>query len=238
MKAQLVYTRTAHARRVPRPHNFRYRGYSWLVDLDELPRLPRWLAPLARFDPADHLGDPHASLRDNIDSYLAEQGIHLHGGRIRMFANARVLGWVFNPLTVYWCRDAAGRPVCVIAEVHNTYGERHRYLLRPDASGRAETPKQFYVSPFNQVRGTYRIRVPEPGENLFLSVLLDDGGPRFAATVTGRCRPADTRSVLRAALTMPIAPLRVSALIRWQGIRLWAHGLPVVPHPRGQETER
>ncbi|RMI27774.1 DUF1365 domain-containing protein [Nocardia stercoris] len=238
MKPQLVYTRTAHTRRTPLPHSFRYRGYSWLVDLDELPRLPRWLAPLARFEPADHLGDRRASLRDNIDSYLAEHGIDLRGGRILMFANARVLGWAFDPLSVFWCRDDSGRLVCVVAEVHNTYGERYRYLLRPDASGRAEVAKRFYVSPFNEVAGRYRIRVPEPGDRLFVSVVLDADGPRFAATVTGRCRPADTRSVLRAALTVPIAPLRVSALIRWQGIRLWAGGLAVVPRPPSQETDR
>ena len=80
-----------------------------------------------------------------------------------MLAHARVLGYVFNPLTVYWCHRPDGTLACVVAEVHNTYRQRHAYLLPADDRGRAEVPKQFYVSPFYPVDGRYRMSLPEPG---------------------------------------------------------------------------
>ncbi|MGW5383348.1 DUF1365 domain-containing protein [Nocardia sp. NPDC003963] len=229
MTARLAYTTINHVRHTPVRHRFRYRSYSWLVDLDDLPRLPRPLRPLARFSSRDHLGDPGRSLRANIDAFLAASGIDLPGGRILMLTNARVLGFVFNPLTLYWCRDSAGAPVCVVAEVHNTYRGRHRYLLRTDEHGRAETDKQFYVSPFNDVSGTYRMALPEPGDRLRVSITLHRDRPVLTASMTGDFRPATTRTVLTAALTMPLAPLVVAARIRFQGIRLWLRGLPVFP---------
>ncbi|WP_216909643.1 DUF1365 domain-containing protein [Nocardia noduli] len=231
MNARIVRTRIHHARMAPLRHEFRYRSYSWLVDLDDMPRLPGWLRPFADFRAADHLGDPGLSLRRNVDDYLAEHGIGLRGGRVLMLANARVLGHVFNPLTLYWCRDETDTPVCVIAEVHNTYGGRHRYLLRPDENGRARTEKQFYVSPFNEVSGEYRMRVPEPDDELRVSIVLEYGAPIFAASMTGRCRTATLPTILRAIIAVPLAPLLVSARIRWQGVRLWARRLPVVARP-------
>ncbi|WP_328396738.1 DUF1365 domain-containing protein [Nocardia sp. NBC_00416] len=231
MTGRLVYTTIDHVRHTPVHHRFRYRSYSWLVDLDDLPRLPRALRPLAELRARDHLGDPERGLRANVDDFLAEHGIGLTDGRILMLTNARVLGFVFNPLTLYWCRDRTGRPVCVVAEVHNTYGERHRYLLRTDDRGRADTAKQFYVSPFNDVSGEYRMLLPEPGDHLDLSITLRRDRPVLTASVRGTCRPASTGTILAAALTMPLAPLAIAARIRIQGIRLWLRGLPVVPRP-------
>ncbi|MGW1738487.1 DUF1365 domain-containing protein [Nocardia sp. NPDC001965] len=229
MTARLAFTTIDHVRHTPVRHRFRYRSYSWLVDLDELPRLRRPLRQLARLRAADHLGDPDRSLRENIDIFLAAHGIEIPGGRILMLTNARVLGFVFNPLTLYWCRDNDGSPVCVVAEVHNTYRGRHRYLLRTDGRGHADTGKQFYVSPFNDVSGRYRMVLPEPGDQLRLSITLHRDRPVLTASMTGVCRPATTRAVLAAALTMPLAPLVVAVRIRVQGIRLWLRGLPVVP---------
>lgn len=236
---QIVRTRIHHAREVPVRHAFSYRSYSWLVDLDALPELPRVLRPLAGFHAADHLGDPCGTLRQNIDGYLDEHGISLRGGRIRMLTNARVLGYVFNPLTLYWCHDPDGTLVCVVAEVHNTYRGRHRYLLRVDRRGQATVPKEFGVSPFNTVSGRYVLRVPEPGSGrLGVAIRLHDSRGRVVLTATwmGSIHPARTTTVLRAALVAPLAPLVVAARIRWQGARLWARGLPL--HPRPQEAVR
>ncbi|WP_431682449.1 DUF1365 domain-containing protein [Kitasatospora sp. KL5] len=229
--AALYECRIGHVRTVPLRHAFRHRTYLWLVDLDHLPVLPRPLRPLARFRAADHPGDPRGTLRGNLEQYLAGQGIDLAGGRVLMLAQARSLGYVFNPLTVYWCRGADGGPLCTVAEVHNTYGGHHRYLLRPDADGRAETAKEFYVSPFFPVDGRYRMALPEPGERLRLTVRLERaGGSPFTATVQGTRRPAGPAALLRAALHHPLATLAVSVHIRYQGIRLYLQGLPV--HPR------
>ncbi|MFI5717232.1 DUF1365 domain-containing protein [Nocardia sp. NPDC051750] len=239
MTARLVYTTIEHRRHAPVRHKFRYRSYSWLVDLDD-PAPPRhhWLGPVTRIRAADHLGDPRRSLRENLDVYLAEHGIDLRDGPILMLTNARVFGFVFNPLTLYWCRDDTGTPVCVVAEVHNTYRERHPYLLRTDGAGRARVGKQFYVSPFNAVDGEYRMRLPEPREHLDLSITLRRDEPILTATVTGTCRPATTRAILRAALSMPLAPLAVAARIRIQGVLLWLRGLPIVPRPLSPSEEQ
>jgi DUF1365 family protein len=137
VRPRLYRTRVTHGRTERVHHGFAYRHATWLVDLDELPRLPRLLRAVARFDARDHLGDPRATIRDNVDAYLAANDIDLAGGSILMLATPRSLGHAFNPLTVYWCHDRVGALRCVVAEVHNTYGERHCYLLRPDADGRA-----------------------------------------------------------------------------------------------------
>lgn len=230
MSGNAIYETTVrHTRTAPVRHRFAHRSYHWLVDLDDLPRLPRWARPLARFEAADHLGDPRASLRQNVDTFLAAHGLDLEGGRVVMLAHARVLGYVFNPITVFWCHAAGGALAAVVAEVHNTYGGRYRYLLRPDEQGRAETDKRFYVSPFYEVGGRYEMRLPEPGDTLGLSVTLrPPGGAAFVATVHGRHRPASARSLLRAFARCPWVTLLGAAQIRYQGLRLWARRLPVV----------
>jgi DUF1365 family protein len=156
-----------------------------------------------------------------------------------MLASARVFGHVFNPLSVFWCHDSAGELRCVVAEVHNTYGERHCYLLETDAAGRASVPKAFYVSPFNDVDGEYRMKLPEPGERLAVSIVLErEGQQPFVATMDGVRREATLRNIVSAALAVPAAPLRVAAQIRWQGTRLWARRLPIIkkPHHPSQEA--
>jgi uncharacterized protein len=222
-----------HVRTAPLRNVFRYRGYLWLVDVDHLPRVPL----LAVFRGRDHLGDPRRGIRENLDRFLAANGI----GRprtITMLTQARVLGYVFNPLTVYWCHQ----PDCVVAEVHNTYGQRHAYLLHPDARGRARVPKQFYVSPFYPVDGDYRMSLPEPGANpgqfIALSVRLErPDGHAFAASVHGRAVPATARARLQTAARYPWSTAAVSARIRGQGVRLYRRGLPVIPRPAHQPQE-
>ncbi|MDQ0869155.1 DUF1365 family protein [Arthrobacter sp. V1I9] len=239
MSAAIYRTSISHVRRTPLKNAFTYRSYSWFVDVDRLPRLPFLLRPLAVFRAGDHLGDPDATIRSNVERYLRAQGIEPDGGPIHMLTSARVLGYVFNPLTLFWCYRSAGELECVVAEVHNTYGERHCYLLRTDPAGRAAVPKAFYVSPFNEVDGQYRMKVPAPGERLGVSIVLDREGHRpFVAAMDGTRRPATLPNILAAALAVPAAPLLVSALIRVQGIKLWARRLPVVarPHHPSQEA--
>jgi DUF1365 family protein len=221
-----------HVRRQQVQRSFAHGAYFWLVDLDALPAVPAVLRPFARFEARDHLGDPARSIRENVDGWLAGQGVDLHGGQVLMLANARVLGHVFNPITVYWCHRPDGTLACVVAEVHNTYGERHCYLLRPDTAGRASTAKAFYVSPFLTVDGEYRMLLRTPDERLALSVSLRQGGRAvFTATVTGMRRPAGTAELARMLVRRPFMTQRTSALIRRHGIALWLRRLLVVPRP-------
>lgn len=238
MNAFLYPTVIRHVRRSPLRNEFTYRSYTWLVDLDDLPVLPVWLAPFARFLPQDHLGDPDRTIRQNIAEFLRSEGRHDDGGRVTMLAGGRVLGRVFNPLSLFWCHDRSGALTAVVAEVHNTYGERHCYLLDVDDRGTARAEKRLYVSPFNAVEGEYEMRVPEPGEKLGVAVVLHrDTHAPFTATMTGRRLPATTATITKMALAVPVAPLRVVVQIRWQGIRLWLRRLPVSPRPRHQHQE-
>lgn len=149
-----------------------------------------------------------------------------------MLAHARVLGHVFNPLTVYWCHDIGGALACVVAEVHNTYGERHCYLLRLDDAGTVEVDKEFYVSPFLRVEGTYRMSLPVPGERLAIAVTLhQEGAPALGATLIGTRRPATPGALLKLFLRCPFITHRISVLIRWHGIALRLRRLPVIHRP-------
>lgn len=222
-----------HVRTERRRYALRHRTYLWLIDLDRPPRLPRPLRPLARFEGRDHFGGDRPTIRAGLERFLAAHGIDLAGGQVLMLANARVFGHVFNPLTLYWCHLPDGRPRCVVAEVHNTYGERHCYLLEPDPAGRTRVDKEFYVSPFFPVDGGYRMRLPLPDRRLDLAVHLERAGsPAFTATVRGRRTDATTRQLLRTALRHPWSTAAVSAAIRRHGIGLYLQGLRVLPRPR------
>lgn len=255
----LVVGTVSHTRRTPLRHAFTYRHFQWLVDLDALPRR-RWpLGLLARFDERDHLdrGRLGGGIRGDLGRFLAGRGVLLDpADRVLMLANARVLGHVFNPLTVYWVLGGAApahssdggsppHPVecaegaalkAVVFEVHNTYGERHAYLLDVDDTGRAVTDKEFYVSPFNDVSGTYAVRLRLEPDLVSTSVGLDREGVRvLTATTSGTPVPATTRTLLRTSAHHLFMTQRVTALIRFHGIRLWLRRLPVLPRPRHSE---
>jgi uncharacterized protein len=229
----LYRTRITHLRRAPVHHY-------WYVDIDQLPQLPAWLRPFARFDAGDHLdGHPNDSLRHRIDAFLAERGINLHGGRITALMQARVLGYVFNPLTLYWCHDANGVLRHIVAEVHNTYGDRHAYLLPPHDERPAMVSKRLYVSPFNDVDGYYLVRAPLPDAELDVRISLHrDNQPAFVATMRGTRRSARIGELLRLQFVAPLAPLMGAIGIRVQGITLWLRRVPVVPRPASTEKER
>jgi predicted NAD/FAD-binding protein/DUF1365 family protein len=229
----LFRTTIRHTRRTPFRRTFEHRSHLWLVDLDALP--DRGL--LARFEARDHLGSPSATIRANVESFLAGHGVDvadLAGGRILMATNPRSLGYCFNPISVFWCFDAAGVQVAVVVEVHNTYGDRHAYLVHPDEQGRARAAKAMYVSPFHGVDGDYQLAVPVPGDRLDIAVTLHtaDGQP-FSASVTGERveSPRGRHSSWPSPWRTAGAALRGSVLIKVHGIRLWARRLPVRPRP-------
>ena len=235
----LVAGHVSHRRRGPVRHGFRHGVYQWLVDLDALPEQPWYLRPFAGFRSSDHLGEPTLTIKDNIEHYLSLNGIALgRSSRIVMLANARVLGHVFDPLTVFWCLDAQSTPVCIIAEVHNTYGGRHVYLLRPDPSGVATTDKALHVSPFFDVSGSYELRFELSPEAVSTTVLLSrEGTLAFAATFRGHPTPATRSALFRQLLRKPLMPQQVSTLIRVHGIWLWLRRLPILPRPHHQPQE-
>ncbi len=142
-----------------------------------------------------------------------------------MATQARALGYCFNPITVFWCHDRGGAPVATVIEVHNTYGDRHAYLVHPDEEGRASVPKEMYVSPFHGVDGRYDVVVPEPADDLTVCVrLVTDDGAVFDASERGALVEDPPWRAAPAAL-------RGAALIRAHGLWLWARRLPIKPRP-------
>jgi DUF1365 family protein len=240
----LYRTRITHLRRAPVHHYFEQRGYNWYVDLDDLPRLPRWLRPFAKFEARDHFSKPAPegvddTLRHRVDAFLAEHGIELPGGTITALLQARVLGYVFNPISIYWCHDDQGVLRHVVAEVHNTYGGRHAYLLPPTGDTPAAVKKKLYVSPFNEVDGYYLVRAPLPNTKVDVTISLHrDNKPAFVATLQGDRRKAGIRQIIRLQLVAPMAPLMGAMWIRIQGITLFLRRVPVVPRVPAEEKER
>lgn len=224
-------TRVTHLRRAPVHHYFEHNGYSWYVDVDDLPRLPRWLTPLARFEATDHFdGAPDDTLRDRVDAFLARRGIHLGGGRVTALLQARVLGYVYNPLSLYWCHDANGVLRHVIAEVHNPRGDRYAYLLPPSGPNPAMVPKQLPTSRLTGTDGYYLVRAPRPDDKLDVTVSLHrENQPAIVTTLRGARRPATAGQLLRLQFTAPLAPQMTALSMRVQGAILRMRRVPVAP---------
>lgn len=251
---RLYATEIRHLRRTPQRVEVRARSYWWLVDADALqvrrgaaalPTLPRWTRPLAAIHPGD-LGLEVAdggSVGDAVRRRVrADAPATDVDGPVLIACTGRVAGYGFDPLAVVWCHGAAGTVTAALAIVRNTYGGLHHYLVHPDAGGRATAEKEFFVSPFHDVSGTYRLSVPSPDEEVHVGITLERSGAQpFAASVRGRRREVTTTTPLALALRRPLEPLVTSARIRAHGIRLWARRLPLHPAPerdRGHEQNR
>ena len=221
----LYRTTISHTRREPWTRTFTHRSHTWLVDVDELPDHRPLAFARGTFEARDHLGSPERTLRQNLEAFLATQGVTLDpAGRILLATQPRAFGYCFNPISVWWCLDHLGRLEATVVEVHNTYGDRHAYLVAPDEQGRASTDKAMYVSPFHGTDGHYELAVPLPGERLHVAVTLHAEGTSFSASLAGHRTDTGT-------LRSTSAALRGSALIRMHGIWLWLRRLPVRPRP-------
>ena len=226
----LYRTTITHTRRQPFERTFTHRSHTWLVDVDELPDHRPLAFARGTFEARDHLGSPDRSLRQNLEAFLATEGVTLDpAGRILLATQPRAFGYCFNPISVWWCLDHLGRREATVVEVHNTYGDRHAYLVDPDEQGRARTDKAMYVSPFHGTDGHYELAVPVPGERLSVAVTLQAEETRFSASMTGH------RSDTSATRAAPEA-LRGSLLIRAHGIWLWLRRLPVRPRPAHEQA--
>lgn len=235
MSASGIYTGlVVHKRLRPRRHRLSYRVFSLLLDLDELPSLSlRWLAVnrpgLLSFREADH-GDGGA-LRPWVAAQLAGAGI-VADGPVRMLCYPRMLGYVFNPLTVYFCHARDGSLAAVIYEVHNTHGERHAYVM-PGGDGvvRHSCAKGFFVSPFMPMDCVYHFTITPPGDHVSVGIVEADGeGTLLTATFSGAHSPLTDAALLRAVLAHPLMTLKVTAAIHWEAIKLLLKGLRVYRH--------
>ena len=232
-----VRARVHHRRHRPFTYEFTHRTTMWLVDAAEPnAAFRRWLRPLASIRSRDHFTADDRPLLTKVREFIEAQGLPWTAHRVLVLANARSLGYVFDPLTTYFCLSETGELEGVLAEVHNTYGERHCYPLPVDGDApvtAAATEKAFYVSPFFEVEGHYDIRTKLTGDEVAVAITLTSpsGERLFAAAVHGGLEAATPWRAARRVAGNPLPSLRVSALIRWHGIRLWLRRLPVVPRP-------
>jgi DUF1365 family protein len=204
-----------HRRQAPVANRFHYSAGYWLVDYDHLPEPRGRVRAVARVLTSDHA---------DVRAILAERGIV--ASRIVLLTTPRSLGYVFNPISIFWCYDERGRDTALLAEVHNTYGERHVYVLTAD--DRHRVSKALYVSPFYPVDGQYRIEVSEPGPTVNVMLVLERSGDApFVATLHATRRPLNGSGIIRQALRYP--SFRTSMLIRRQALSLWRRGLKIVP---------
>ena len=224
-----------HMRLTPFAHRFRYRVFSLLLDLDRLAETAAGLRLLALdrfgligFHRRDHGPRDGSDLRPWVEARLSEAGLP-RPARIWLLSFPRILGFVFNPLSVYYCADAHGRLESVIYEVKNTFGDQHPYVLpaEPDDDGaiRHGQTKGFFVSPFIGMDQAYAFTLRVPGERLAIRIRQrDETGPWLIATQSGRRRPLTDRALFGQWLTHPLMTAKVIMAIHWQALRLWLKG--------------
>lgn len=222
-----------HQRRTPWRHTLAFTTYECLVDVDQ----PLPDSVLARFETRDHFGANSPSFRIAVETFAREHGASVEpGDRLLMLASARSFGYVFNPLSVYWCVDPTNRVRWAILEIHNTYGDRHAHVITPDEHGKAVLAKEFYVSPFFTIDGEYHVRLILNANQVHASVNLHQNGELvFTASFSGKPVPASRGNILRAALRTPFATYQTMLRIRMHGIWLWLRRLPVIQRPEHKE---
>ncbi|ODA66707.1 hypothetical protein A7A08_02475 [Methyloligella halotolerans] len=245
MTSKLYAGWVSHQRLRPTRHSLRYRVFWMLLDLDDIDAAGERLK-LFSHNRANALslrdedyGDGSARpLKAQVLEHLAAAGMETSDVRVMLLTMPRIFGYGFNPLSLYFISSADGRPMAILYEVSNTFGERHSYLMPvTEETGGPVTqrcPKGFYVSPFLDMDLDYRFRVRLPGKHVGLNITASDAeGPMLLASLRGTALPIRDRTLLRLLLTYPLLTLKVTGGIHWHALRLFAKGmrLRTRPHP-------
>lgn len=252
MKTCLYQGHVEHQRHGAKRHAFRYRVFSMLLDLDEAAALSARShifgfnrRALLSFHEADHGAGTTTGLKDWAIGHLTSAGLTACDSdksaiSVRVLCYPRILGYVFNPLTVYYCYDEADELMATLHEVHNTFGEKHTYVLpaRADETGRVRqsSPKYMYVSPFTALDGQYRFALNNPDKTLQLFIGLSQDGVRIlTATFAGKRKAFSDAALLATFFLYPLMTLKVIAGIHFEALRLWLKGVKIVCHEAAGE---
>ena len=248
--ASLYIGDVMHARLKPVGHRFRYRVMSMVIDIDRLAEAGRlsWLFGVNQhgiysFHESDHGHRDGSPIRPYIETVLAQNGVDLTGGRVTLLCYPRLFGYVFNPLSIYYCYDRSGALAALIYEVRNTFGELHSYI-RPITQGEVSSAgirqiedKTFYVSPFIPMAMRYHFRLTEPGDHVRIRILETDAdGPLLAAAFSGKRRALTTSTLVGMLVRLPFMTAKVIGGIHWEAMKLWLKGLPIQPRIRQAQS--
>ncbi len=232
-----------HRRLRPRAHRLRYRVFWMLLDLDEIDHLSSTLRLFSHnrlnavsFHDVDHGDGSSMPLRDQINDHLRAAGIETNNGHVRLLCMPRLFGYVFNPLSVYFCYRADGSLAALLYEVHNTFGERHTYLIavEPNAGPIVvqQCQKVLHVSPFMDMDLQYAFRVAVPGEHVSVAIdTTDQDGRVLVAALSGKRVTATDAALLGVMATHPALTLKVIAAIHWHALRMLLKGFTLRPRP-------
>jgi uncharacterized protein len=229
MRSSLYECVVRHERYEPKPHRFVYRLFTFCLDLSEIDTLTSRIRFISRnrfnlfsFYDRDHI---------DLNAVLHDRGVSQRPHRVELVTSLRFLGYVFNPVSFYFCYDESDRPFAAVAEVNNTFGETKVYVLDVAQEGNSRTlmsrqPKEFYISPFVDLDVDLLIRLAVPSARLALSVTdMRGDAALLKATMTGRRAPLTPMRLGWFAIKYPFLTLKVFAAIHWEALRLWAKGI-------------
>lgn len=244
IRSCLYWGKVMHRRTRPARHRFSYRVFWGLFDLDELVELDRdvrgfgynrW--SIFSFHDRDHGPRDGSALRPWIDRQLQAAKIDCRGGAVKLLCFPRLFGFVFNPLSVWFCYGIEGELRAVLYEVRNTFGESHSYLIELSAEPGASVSshsirKRFHVSPFLDMACTYAFRLTAPGKSAALHIRqTDEKGEILVATMAGARRPFDAKTLVVSLAAYPLMTIKVVAAIHWEALRLWLKRVPFFSKP-------
>ncbi|RED45790.1 DUF1365 domain-containing protein [Aestuariispira insulae] len=246
LNSALYHGTVIHHRLAPKRHRLKYSVFSWLIDLDELPDLDRYLrlfswngANLFSFHDRDHGARSGEALKDYAQRLCAEAGSEDMIEKVFLLCYPRLWGYSFNPLSVYFCYRADGEMAACIYEVRNTFGESHSYVMPAIRPGviRHSCNKTFYVSPFLPMEARYQFHIRPPGETVTLGICHEaEDGAKLTAVFAGTRQPLGDRHLLTALAGNPMMTVKVMAGIHWEALKMWRKGFAFHARPAPPET--
>jgi len=242
LRSSLYVGTVMHRRLRPRTHSFRYKAFWLLIDLDDLVELSgklRWLSYnrpniFSLYD-ADHGDGTATPLRTQVEQQLGEARVDIDGGRVHLLCMPRTIGYCFNPLSIFFCYRADAALVAMVYQVHNTFGERHSYVIRVENHGetlRQHCRKVFHVSPFLDMDLRYDFRITGPDERIAVGISASSSDKVvLRAVLTGERKDLTSRNLMFVFLKIPAITIKVIAAIHWEAFRLWTKGFVLRRRP-------
>lgn len=238
MNSCLYEARVMHVRLRPKEHRLNHRVFMFYLDLDEVEMLSARFAWIGKNRRAiyslwdrDHLQDDGRDIRQKIRDFVRSRGMSLPVARIMLLTNLRTFGYLFNPVSFYYCFDATGRPLCAVAEVGNTFGEIKLYYLGPESLTERgfvmRIGKFYYISPFVDLDVSMEFRLPVPGEDLYAQVDdYDSAGKFLCANIAGSRKPISGGNLWKMTCLYPWITMKVIGLIHGHALLLFLKKIP------------